>query len=70
MKRIVKIKGMGCQHCINRITEALSALDGVEVLEVSLENKSATVNANDSVTDEALMNAVNEEGFEAIEVIK
>ncbi|WP_300279778.1 heavy-metal-associated domain-containing protein [Peptacetobacter sp.] len=70
MKRIVKIEGMGCQHCINRITEALSALDGVEVLEVSLENKSATVNANDSVTDEALMNAVNEEGFEAIEVIK
>ncbi len=70
MKRIVKIEGMGCQHCINRITEALSALDDVEVLEVSLENKSATVNANDSVTDEALMNAVNEEGFEAIEVIK
>lgn len=70
MKRIVKIEGMGCQHCVNRITEALSAINGVEVLEVSLENKSATVNAEDSVCDEALMNAVNEEGFEAIEVIK
>lgn len=70
MKRTVKINGMGCQHCVNRITEALSAVEGVEVLEVSLENKSATVNAADSVSDEALMNAVNEEGFEAIEVIK
>lgn len=70
MKRTVKINGMGCQHCVNRITEALSAVESVEVLEVSLENKSATVNAADSVSDEALMNAVNEEGFEAIEVIK
>lgn len=67
MKKIIKIDGMGCQHCVNRITEALSAIDGVDVLEVSLEDKSATVDVEESIADETLMNAIDEEGFEPIE---
>lgn len=67
MKKIIKIDGMGCQHCVNRITEALSAIDGVEVLEVSLEDKSATIDVEESIADETLMNAIDEEGFEPIE---
>ena len=69
MKKIIKIDGMGCQHCVNRITEALSAIDGVEVLEVSLEDKSATVDVEESITDEILMEAIDEEGFEPIESV-
>lgn len=67
MKKIIKIDGMGCQHCVNRITEALSAIDGVDVLEVSLEDKTATVDVEESVADEVLMYAIDEEGFEPIE---
>lgn len=69
MKKIIKIDGMGCQHCVNRITEVLSAVDGVDVLEVSLEDKSATVDVDESVADEVLMDAIDEEGFEPIECI-
>lgn len=69
MKKIIKIDGMGCQHCVNRITEALSAIDGVDVLEVSLEDKSATVDIEESVADEVLMDAIDEEGFEPIECV-
>ena len=69
MKKIIKIDGMGCQHCVNRVTEALSSIDGVDVLEVSLENKSATVDVNENITDEILMEAIDEEGFEPIECI-
>lgn len=69
MKKIIKIDGMGCQHCVNRITEALSAVDGVDVLEVSLEDKSATVDVDESVADEVLMDTIDEEGFEPIECI-
>lgn len=67
MKKIIKIDGMGCQHCVNRITEALSAIDGVDVLEVSLEDKTATVDVEESVADEVLMDSIDEEGFEPIE---
>ena len=69
MKKIIKIDGMGCQHCVNRITEALSAIDGVDVLEVSLEDKTATVDVEESVADEVLMDAIDEEGFEPIECV-
>lgn len=69
MKKIIKIDGMGCQHCVNRITEALSAIDGVDVLKVSLEDKSATVDVEESVADEVLMDAIDEEGFEPIECV-
>ena len=69
MKKIIKIDGMGCQHCVNRVTEALSAIDGVDVLEVSLEEKSATVDVEESIADETLMNAIDEEGFEPIECV-
>ena len=69
MKKIIKIDGMGCQHCVNRIAEALSAIDGVDVLEVSLEDKSATVDVEESIADETLMNAIDEEGFEPIECV-
>ena len=69
MKKIIKIEVMGCQHCVNRITEALSAIDGVDVLEVSLEDKSATVDVGESIADETLMNAIDEEGFEPIECV-
>ena len=69
MKKIIKIDGMGCQHCVNRITEALSAIDGVDVLEVSLEDKGATVDVEESIADETLMNAIDEEGFEPIECV-
>lgn len=69
MKKIIKIDGMGCQHCVNRVTEALSAIDGVDVLEVSLEDKSATVDVEESIADETLMNAIDEEGFEPIECV-
>ena len=69
MKKIIKIDGMGCQYCVNRINEVLSAIDGVDVLEVSLEDKSATVDVENSITDETLMNAIDEEGFEPIECV-
>jgi copper chaperone CopZ len=29
MKKIVKIKGMSCEHCQNRVEKALNALPGI-----------------------------------------
>ena len=37
MKNVtIKIKGMGCQNCVNAVTEELTALDGVSKVNVSL----------------------------------
>ncbi len=65
MQKIVKIDGMSCQHCVKSVTKALGAVPGCTVDEVSLENKCARVTVDASVTDEALLKAVNDDGFEA-----
>ena len=43
---VLKIEGMMCPHCQAHVEKALKAVAGVETVEVSLENKCATVTGN------------------------
>ncbi len=65
MKKIISIEGMHCSHCTGSVQKKLSAMPGVSDVEVSLEEKCAHVTVDESVTDEALLAAVNDLGFEA-----
>lgn len=60
----LSVEGMTCEHCVNAVTKALKAVPGVRDARVSLEGKSAQVEADD-VDVEALIAAVREEGYEA-----
>lgn len=59
MKKIVNITGMGCEGCATKVKKALEALPGVESVEVELAAKRAVVNLQDTVADQALIDAVN-----------
>lgn len=63
MKKIVKVEGMMCQHCVAHVEKALRAVPGVESVEVSLENKQAVVTG--SAADQALLDAVTDAGYQA-----
>ena len=63
MKKMIAIEGMMCQMCVKHATKALAAVDGVESVEVSLENKNAIVTLNKDVADAALAAAVTEAGY-------
>ena len=58
MEKKLKVEGMMCQHCVKHVTEALAAVDGVEKVDVSLEEGTATVQCAEGVADEALLAAV------------
>lgn len=61
----LKITGMTCGHCVKAVTEALSAVAGVNrVAEVSLEQGAARVEGDADATQ--LIAAVEEEGYEAV----
>ena len=64
MKKELMIEGMMCQNCVKHVTHALEGISSVTDVQVSLENKKATVNVPESVTDEALKAAVTEAGYE------
>jgi copper chaperone len=60
----LKVEGMSCQHCVRAVTEALSAVDGVEkVVEVSLDRSEAIVAGEPKIAD--LVAAIAEEGYSA-----
>ena len=62
MKKTVKIEGMMCQMCVKHVKAALTALD--PEVEVSLENKCATLGAE--VSDDAIRAAVADAGYEVV----
>jgi Cu2+-exporting ATPase len=64
----LSIEGMMCDHCVMHVTKALEGVEGVSDVKVSLEGKSATLEAAPSVTDEQLKAAVADAGYEVTNV--
>ena len=65
MEKKLNVEGMSCQHCVAHVTQALEAVEGVSRVEVSLEDASAIVKLDGAVSDEALIAAVKNAGYEA-----
>lgn len=63
MKKLIKVQGMSCKHCVMHITEALGEVPGVTDVVVSLEDGTATVDMNAPVTDEAFAAAITDVGY-------
>jgi Cu+-exporting ATPase len=59
------IEGMTCASCVNRIERYLRRVDGVDSAVVNLATERATVQAEDSVTTEQLLAAVEAAGYDA-----
>lgn len=68
MKKTLSIKGMMCNHCRAHAEKALLAVDGVVTADVSLENENATVTLSKDVSDDVLVKAITDAGYEAVVV--
>ena len=58
------VPGMHCAHCKHAVGEELSAVYGVESVDVDLETKLVTVVGSD-LDDAKLRAAIDEAGYEA-----
>ncbi|WP_335971918.1 heavy-metal-associated domain-containing protein [Fusobacterium polymorphum] len=64
MKLNLKIDGMGCEHCIKSVREALEGINGVKVLDVKIG--SAEIEAeNDSVLNE-IREKLDDAGYDLV----
>jgi len=58
------IDGMTCQHCVKAVTSALKSVSGVRKVTVSLEEKKAVLEVDDSAySEKSAREAVAEEGY-------
>ena len=63
MKKTVYIEGMMCAHCVKHVNDALSKLNGVTDVSVSLENKNAVITAASSLTKDEITKAITDAGY-------
>jgi copper chaperone len=67
IQTVLNVEGMSCSHCVNAVTKAVAALDGVSGVNVNLEGKTVTVDYNaDQVSLESIKEAIEEEGYDVV----
>ena len=59
------VPGVSCGHCRAAITAEVTAVDGVEAVDVDLETKLVRV-SGEALDDAALIAAIDEAGYEAV----
>lgn len=59
------VPGMSCGHCRTAITAEVTAIDGVESVDVDLDSKLVRV-AGERLDDATLVAAIDEAGYEAV----
>ena len=64
MKKVLSIEGMMCGHCQAHVEKALKAMDSVTSVEVSLENKNATVELSKDISDAEFKAVIDDAGYE------
>jgi copper chaperone len=60
------VPGMTCGHCKQAVTTELSKLTGVSTVDVDLDSKAVTVTSSGALDWNAISEAVDEAGFEAV----
>jgi len=66
METVVKVGGMKCGGCVKSVTGVLSELPDVQKVDVSLEQNEARVEHGAGCTLEAIKNAIEDAGFDAL----
>ncbi|MDE7455041.1 MAG: heavy-metal-associated domain-containing protein, partial [Clostridia bacterium] len=68
MKYLLKIDGMMCMRCVSHVTNALLSLQGVDNAVVSLQDGTAEVTADNTVTAQQLKDVVEAQDYAVTEV--
>jgi copper chaperone len=65
--KVLNVEGMSCDHCKMAVTRAVSSLEGVGSVEVSLESNTATVTFEESkLSLDAIKQAIKDQGYEVV----
>lgn len=67
MKTItLHVDGMSCAHCEKAVKKAVSAISGVQKVEVSLKNKTVEVKCDDAISNTEIASAIQEQGYDVL----
>ncbi len=61
-----QVSGMTCGHCVQAVTREVSALDGVDTVDVDLASGAVTVTSQQPLPTDAVRAAVDEAGYQLV----
>lgn len=64
---VIKVKGMVCGGCENRVKNALEAVNGIESVEANHETGLVKVIAKEDIERKTMEDTINDIGFEVVE---
>lgn len=62
--KIIKIKGMSCNHCVMAVTKALEEIDGVKNIKVDLKKGEATFDEAGPVNMDTIREQIKKARYE------
>ena len=66
MKQELSIKGMSCNHCGERVEEAVHSLDGVKKIKVNLKKENGIVKYDEEkIQSEKICQTINALGYQS-----
>lgn len=68
-KRIIKVEGMKCEHCKEKVIDALMKIDEIKKVNVNLEKKEVTIvlEKNKEINLDKIKNIINDLGYKYME---
>lgn len=61
------VEGMSCQHCVNRVMEAVNAIEGASA-RVHLKKGTVTISMDRPIEDEIIVSAIENAGYEVKDI--
>ena len=61
-----RVPEMSCQHCVNAITKEVTAVPGVQKVEITLNDKLVKVQHDQQADTSAIVAAINEAGYDEV----
>jgi copper chaperone len=68
MRKLLKIEGMSCGHCVMHVQSALEGVPGVKSAKVDLLERTAMVEG-ENLNDQTLRAAVSEAGYKVASIM-
>ncbi len=69
MTTTFEVPAVSCQHCVNAITQEVSQIPGVRNVAVDINTKRVSVDAGEQVSQQQIVEAINEAGYDEVSVL-
>lgn len=67
MSEIIKVEGMGCNHCVETIESSVGGLEGVASVKADLDNAQVTVELNEADVLNKVKETIEDQGYDVAE---